>query len=363
MGNGKRVRVLEVALTQGFFAFDATSTDLLAVVGNHASSFLALPQMLGAGAPGRAGLEVEVFGRFRQFLACTFAANIALPVRPEAIPLPAVVASSRALIGAMRCRACGAVEVPGQIRHSFVHASLRLSTQPDYLNIMPRGPFYVQSRANSHRSTRGKHVAARRCPSRHSVASKVASGLVGMALVGGAAYGVTNWIVGLNAGSSAEGQGAAVSNLSIAAVSSPSATNLLYPGANGDVVLTITNPNVFPVTITGVDLPTSSTFATGYTAAALTIGTAIAGCTLSTSDVIWNFSTGTSGSVHTLSSALTVGASTSLTVTMTNDASMTLAAPAACEAAYFSMPSLTGVVATGGAATATTSPTTDTWTS
>src|ERR1017187_5254759 len=269
--------------------------------------------MLNAGAPGRNGLELEVSGRYQQFLTCTFAANIALPVCTLAIPLAAVLPSSRAPIGAARCLSCGAVELPGQIRHSFVHASLRLCTQPDYLAIMPRGPFYTRSREESHHSTRGKHAAPRRHPSRHSVASKVASGLVGMALVGGAAYGVTNWIVGLNAGSSAEGHGAAVSNLSIAAVSSPSATNLLYPGANGDVVLTITNPNVFPVTITGVDLPTSSTFATGYTAAGLT--GAIVGCDSSTSDVIWNYSTGTSGSVHTLSSALTVGASTSLTVT------------------------------------------------
>jgi hypothetical protein len=48
---------------------------------------------------------------------------------------------------------------------------------------------------------------------------------------------------------------------------------------------------------------------------------------------------------------------------LTNDASMTVAAPSACANTFFSMPSLTGVVATGGAATATTSPATDAWTS
>jgi hypothetical protein len=58
-----------------------------------------------------------------------------------------------------------------------------------------------------------------------------------------------------------------------------------------------------------------------------------------------------------------VAASGSLTVTFTNDASMTVGSPAACAATFFSMPSLTGVVATGGAATATTSPATDAWTS
>jgi hypothetical protein len=50
-------------------------------------------------------------------------------------------------------------------------------------------------------------------------------------------------------------------------------------------------------------------------------------------------------------------------VTFTNDASMGAASPAACESTFFSMPSLTGVTATGGAATATTSPATDAWTS
>ena len=180
-------------------------------------------------------------------------------------------------------------------------------------------------------------------------------------MVGGAAYAATSWVAGLASGSSAEGQAASVGNLTVAAVASPAATNLLYPGASGDVVLTITNPNVFPVTVTGLDVPTNTTYATGYTASSLT--GAIAGCTATTSDVIWNYSTATSGSVHTLTSAITVAASGTLTVTLTNDASMTTAAPAACEAAYFSMPSLTGVVATGGAATATTSPTTDSWTS
>jgi hypothetical protein len=48
---------------------------------------------------------------------------------------------------------------------------------------------------------------------------------------------------------------------------------------------------------------------------------------------------------------------------MTNDASMLAAAPAACEATFFSMPSLTGVTASGGAATPTTSPASDSWTS
>lgn len=195
-----------------------------------------------------------------------------------------------------------------------------------------------------------------------SVAFKVLSGLAGMALVGGAAYGVTNWVVGLNAGSSGAAQSATVTNLTITAIASPSATNQLYPGSTGDVVATITNPNSFPVTVTGVNLPANTVYANGYTTSALS--TTQTGCISTTpSDVTWNFATSSSGTAHTLATALTVAASGTLTVTFTNDATMTSAAPAACEGTYFSLPSLTGVVASAGTATATTSPTTDSWTS
>jgi hypothetical protein len=194
---------------------------------------------------------------------------------------------------------------------------------------------------------------------------RILSAFLGMALVGGGAYAATNWIVGLNAGSSGEGQSATVQNLTLSAVASPAAGNQLFPGGNGDVVLTISNPNPYPVTLTGVNLPTNLTFAGGFTTSALS--TAQTGCSTVTSNVLWNYSNATSGSAHTLTAAITVGASGSannpLTVTPTNDASMTTAAPAACEGTFFSLPSLTGIAATGGSATVTTSPFTDSWTS
>jgi hypothetical protein len=196
--------------------------------------------------------------------------------------------------------------------------------------------------------------------------SKIVGVVLGVLLAGSGAYAATNWVVGISAGSSGEGQSATVSNLTITAVASPAASNLLYPGGTGDVVLTISNPNPYPVTVTSVNLPTSTTYATGYTTSALS--TTQTGCLAATpSDVIWNYSTSTSGSSHTLTTALTVAANgqsnNPLTVTLTNDASMTSAAPAACENTFFSMPSLTGVGATGGAASVTTSPVTDSWTS
>jgi len=199
-----------------------------------------------------------------------------------------------------------------------------------------------------------------------SRAARVGALLAGILLTATAAFAATNWVVGVAGGSSGEAQAASISNLTITAVASPAASNLLYPGGNGDVVVTISNPNPYPVTITAVQLPTNTTYAGGYTSSSL--GTSQAGCLASTpSDVIWNFSTAVSGSSHTLTTPLTVAASgqpnNPLAVTFTNDASMTAAAPAACASAYFSMPSLTGITATGGAATATTSPATDSWTS
>lgn len=202
---------------------------------------------------------------------------------------------------------------------------------------------------------------------RWSRRTKVLAAVVGSLLAGGGAFAATNWVVGLNSSSSGQGQSAAVTNLTITAVASPSPTNLLYPGGAGDVVVSISNPNPFPVTITAVDLPTDSTYAAGYTSSALS--TAQTGCSSSTSDVIWSYSTSTSGTSHTLTTSLTVAAATSsggdgtLVVTFTDDASMGSGAPAACEDTYFSMPALTGITATGGAASATSSPATDSWTS
>ncbi len=194
---------------------------------------------------------------------------------------------------------------------------------------------------------------------------KLVGAVLGAALAASGVYAATNWIVGLSAGSSGQAASGSVTNLTIAAVATPSASNLLYPGGTGDVVLTISNPSPFPVTLTAVNLPTSTTYATGYTTSALT--TTQLGCLAVTpSYVIWNYATAVSGSSHTLTSPVTVGPSGNpnnpLTLTLTNDASMMSAAPAACEGTFFSLPALTGVSASAGGGSATTSPATDGWT-
>ena len=189
---------------------------------------------------------------------------------------------------------------------------------------------------------------------------------LGVVLAGAGAFAASNWVVGVSGGSSGEGQSATISDLTISAVASPSAGNLLYPGGTGDVVVTISNPNPYPVTITAVQLPTNTTYAGGYTSSALSVSQT--GCTAGTpSGVTWNYSTASSGTSHTLTTPLTVAANgqtgNPLTVTFTNDAAMALSAPAACVNTFFSMPSFTGITATGGAASATSSPATDSWTS
>jgi hypothetical protein len=182
---------------------------------------------------------------------------------------------------------------------------------------------------------------------------------VGVVLAFIPAYAAINWSIGLNSSSSGN-----VSNLTISAVVTLSATNVMYPGGNGDVVVKISNPNPYPVTITAVQLPASTVQATGYTSN--TLSTPQTGCSGTTSEVVWRYSTSTRDSSHTLMSQLTVGASGAannpLKVIFTDDASMLSSSPATCENTFFSMPSLTGLTATRGSATPTTSPAIDGWT-
>ncbi len=175
-------------------------------------------------------------------------------------------------------------------------------------------------------------------------------------VVGAGAYAATNWSVALNAGSKGQAQSASVANLTISAIAVPAAVNQAYPGGYGDAVLTIHNTSTAPVTITAVSLPTSTTYAPGYSNSTLTTATAC------TSSVTWRFSTTTSGSSHTLTTPLIVGANSTLTVTLINDITMATTAPVTCTSNYFKMPSLTAVTATAGAGTPTASPTTDGWT-
>lgn len=197
--------------------------------------------------------------------------------------------------------------------------------------------------------------------------AKVVAGIAGSLLVAGTAYAVTGWTVGLATGSSAGSQAATVSNISITATTpitdgttGGTISNQLYPGSTGDVVLTISNPNLFPVAISTITTP--STGAAGFTDSSLS--SANSSCTAALSTVTW---AGTAGA-HTLNggTALVVAAKVgstngSLIVTLTNAAAMG-SAPTACEGSYFSMPSLTATNAASTTSSATTSPTVSSYT-
>ena len=84
---------------------------------------------------------------------------------------------------------------------------------------------------------------------------RVIAVLVSVMVTAGIAVGATNWTVGLGTGSNGESQAASVASLSITATASPAPVNLVYPGAYGDAVVTITNTGKAPVTITAVTFP------------------------------------------------------------------------------------------------------------
>ena len=240
---------------------------------------------------------------------------------------------------------------------------------------------------------------------------KALSAVSGAVLAAGTAYAATNWTVGLNGGSSANGQGAGIQALTISAISSPNApteTDVLFPSASyvtgtsgctscgeyvaagtgvgdGDVTFKLTNPNPYPVTVTGFTLPAETANATtgsgtadavGYTSN--TVGTAISGCAGSgagvSSDVAWLYALqgGTNavtlisgsragqtmqGPIVIAGTASNGGSNVTITVTLIDDAAMDLNSPLACangtSGAYFVMPNLTGIAATAGGSSPT----------
>ncbi len=193
--------------------------------------------------------------------------------------------------------------------------------------------------------------------------AKGISAFLGVILAFDAAYAASSWTVGVTGSTGGEAKAASSLNLTITAVASPSPGNLLYPGSTGDVVASIDNPNPFAVSITALDFPASTVYAAGYTDSALS--SAASGCTSSTSLVSWTPSTGSPVTTGTLTTPLLVGPSGSaddpLVVTLTGAATMGTSSPSGCEGVYFSMPALTGVSATSGTGTPTTSPATDSY--
>jgi hypothetical protein len=104
---------------------------------------------------------------------------------------------------------------------------------------------------------------------------------------------------------------------------SGSTTAQLYPGGTGDVKISVSNPNAFPVTVTAVS-------GNG------TITSDVSACTTGGTGVTFT---------DTSSLSLVAAASTTTTFTLANKASMSSSSVNACQGAIFTIPvTLTGTV-------------------
>jgi hypothetical protein len=141
------------------------------------------------------------------------------------------------------------------------------------------------------------------------------------ALVAGAGVAVAAW--------SASGSGTAgakATTFQALTVSAGTTSAQLYPGGTGDVVLSVTNPNPFPVKITQVAQDTS--------AGKYVSSDQGASCT----DANGTHPTGVTLTTTTGSPIATVAAGATGTVTLTGKAAMSNSSDTLCQGATFSIP-------------------------
>jgi hypothetical protein len=150
----------------------------------------------------------------------------------------------------------------------------------------------------------GKHEVRREKKDRKKRVIGLFAWTLALVLPAGIGVGYAGW------GSSGTGSGEAKATTAVSLTVAPgAASSQLYPGATGDVKFSVTNPNTYPVTVTG------------WTAASVT-GTDKAGCTAAH----FTLNTGTIA-------APGVAAGATSTVTVTGGIAMTAAAPDACQGA------------------------------
>jgi hypothetical protein len=154
----------------------------------------------------------------------------------------------------------------------------------------------------------------------HRTVRRVVAGTLttGVILTAGVAFAV--W----TAGGSGNGYAKAGTVGALTTVDASASTSAqLYPGGTGDVVIKVSNPNSFPVTVTGVSGNGTITSDAGAT------------CNASTG-VTFTDTTGLSE---------VAAASTTTTITLANKASMSSSSVNACQGAIFTIPvTLTGTV-------------------
>jgi hypothetical protein len=118
----------------------------------------------------------------------------------------------------------------------------------------------------------------------------------------------------------------------------------LYPGGNADVLLIVSNPNPFPVSVDSLTLPTTT--ATSFTTSAFS--TANLSCNASTG-VTWAYTS------KSLTGVIVAGKSGSsngtLTLTLTNGAHMDNTSDTSCQNSFFEMPNVTTASVSSSTAT------------
>lgn len=176
-----------------------------------------------------------------------------------------------------------------------------------------------------------------------------ALGIAGLAWISGVLPGI---------GLGAPGTGTRGTTVTITATHAAGMRSV-YPGESGDVAVSIVNHGNVAVRITGVVLPSNTTYAAGFANAAHTA--ARRGCSAASSQVIWNGATGARAMARTLAVPVILGAHQRATVTMANGAYMAPTAPAACEATSFVMPKLVGIEARADVHARRSAPAVDTW--
>jgi hypothetical protein len=118
-------------------------------------------------------------------------------------------------------------------------------------------------------------------------------------------------------------------------------TNVLYPTGNGDVVVVITNPNPYAVSVDSLALP--ATAATAYTNSGLT--TLNTTCNTNGTGVAWAYAT------KSLSGVIVAGHNGTTTLTLTSGAAMSNLSDNSCQNSFFKLPNITSAVVTSSTST------------
>lgn len=166
---------------------------------------------------------------------------------------------------------------------------------------------------------------------RWTMRAGILAGAIGAVMSSGVAYAFWS--------TTGAGTGAASSGASQALTLTPGTTNAnaLYPNASGDVVIVVSNPNPFNVSLDSLTLP--ATAATAYTNAGLT--TLNASCNSAGTGVTWSYSTKALSGV--VVAKKTGGVNGTLTLTLTNGASMSNGSDNSCQSSFFKLPDVSAV--------------------